>query len=337
MNAAIVLLGCGHAHLAALKRWRGRPPVVVTRAARETYSGLVPAILRGEREEASMRLDRAVAAAGGRLIVGACVAIDLGAKLLRLADGRRVTFELLSLDLGAASDAPPHTIPTRPASDLPARIAEIAPGPVAIVGGGAVGVELAFCLAARGRRPVALIAPALLPDAPETIRNRAARALGRAGVVHIAGRAVACRPDGVTTDAGACHDTVAVFWAAGLAAPTLPAEAGLACDPAGFVLVDETLSSRSHPFVFAAGDMAALGVPKSGAFAVAAGAALARSLAHASAGREPPIWRPPRHALSIVGAGRGRALAWRGRVWLAGRPAWWLKAALDERWMRRLR
>lgn len=343
MSGPVVLLGGGHAHLATLRHWRSdQRPVVVSRAAVEAYSGQVPGLLRGEPASAGMRLGRAVAGARGRLIVGDCVAIDLDRRMLRLADGRVVRFGLLSLDLGAVSAAPPGAVPVRPAASLPAEVSRIEAGPagrVLVVGGGASGTELALALALRWRadRAVALVAAgALLPHAPTAIRRRVARALRLAGVEVIAGQATVIGAGRLATDDGRDHAAAAVLWAAGLVPSGLQAAAGLACDPAGFVAVDACLRSVSHGFVFAAGDGAAL-PRKSGASAVSAGAALARNLARTASGSSPVPWQPPLHALAIIGTGHGRGLAWRGGAWLAGRPAWWLKQALDEHWLRPLR
>lgn len=341
----IVLLGAGHAHLAALRHWRSdRRPVVVSRAATEHYSGLVPAVLRGEAAQATMRLDRAAEAAGGRLIVGHCERIDTARRTLVLADGRAVPFELLSLDLGARSAAPPGAVAVRPAFGLQGAIEAIeegGEGPVAVVGAGAAGTELALALALRwaGQRAVLLIAPDVpLPRAPTPIRRRARDALSRAGVTLVAGRAGQPQAQSVPLDDGRVVEAVAVLWTAGLVAPPLAAASGLACDAAGFVLVDAALRSVSHPFVFAAGDCASLGAAKSGAVAVASGRALARGLARVAEGRAPSPWPRPRHALAIIGIGHRRGLAWRGETfWLAGAPAWWLKSALDRHWMRKLR
>jgi NADH dehydrogenase FAD-containing subunit len=45
-------------------------------------------------------------------------------------------------------------------------------------------------------------------------------------------------------------------WAAGFAAPKLAAEAGIATDPSGRIVIDSTHRSVSHPDVYAVGDSA---------------------------------------------------------------------------------
>ena len=339
VTADIVLLGCGHAHLSALRRWRApRPPIVVTRAQCEAYSGRVPAVLRGERASADLPLGRDVARVGGVLVVGECVSIHLVQRELRLADGRAVPFGLLSLDLGATSAAPPGAIPVRPAATLPSRVAALdtaPPGPIAVVGGGAAGVEVALALAQRWRRDRAifLVCPGEpLPGAPAAVRRQALAALTEAGVSLVAGRAAGVDGGNLALQDGHVLATVAVLWAAGLAASPLPEAAGLACDASGFIRVDRCLRSVSHQDVFAGGDGAASGAVKSGTYAVADGRALADNLARAACGKPAVPWPAPTRALAAIGLGHGRGLAWRGPFWCGGRPAWWLKCALDRRW-----
>jgi selenide,water dikinase len=101
--------------------------------------------------------------------------------------------------------------------------------------------------------------------------------------------------------------------------------------------VDATLRSISHGEVFAAGDCAAVDGqprPKSGVWAVRAGAPLAENLRRAATGRALRRWKPQRDALVILGTGHGRAVAWRNGKAFSGRLACWLKAWIDRRWMR---
>ncbi|HQU12279.1 MAG TPA: pyridine nucleotide-disulfide oxidoreductase, partial [Acidiphilium sp.] len=110
----------------------------------------------------------------------------------------------------------------------------------------------------------------------------------------------------------------------------------LALDPAGFVAVAPTLRSRSHDTVFAAGDIAgfgALGVPKSGLYAVRQGPVLAENLRRALAGLPLRRFRPQRAALYLLATGPDHAIGTRNGLVVSG--AWvrrW-KDRIDRRFI----
>ena len=117
----------------------------------------------------------------------------------------------------------------------------------------------------------------------------------------------------------------------------LLAASGLACDAAGCMRVDATLRSISHGFVFAAGDCAAIEGnprPKSGVWAVRAGAPLAAQSASRRTRPGAAALATAVGALAILGLGDGRALAWRNGMAVSGRPVWRWKDWIDRRWMR---
>jgi NADH dehydrogenase FAD-containing subunit len=70
-------------------------------------------------------------------------------------------------------------------------------------------------------------------------------------------------------------------------------------------------------------------------YAVRAGPVLADNLRRATEGRRPRRWRPQRAAMTVLGLGDGRAVAWRGGLSVAGLwvAAW--KDWLDARWLAR--
>ncbi|MGH8742206.1 MAG: FAD-dependent oxidoreductase, partial [Burkholderiales bacterium] len=114
---------------------------------------------------------------------------------------------------------------------------------------------------------------------------------------------------------------------------------GLACDERGFVLVQDTLQSVSHPEVFAAGDCATLRsqpVSKSGVYALRQGEALAASFRRLAQGQAPLAYRPQQHALLLLSCGRRYAIAQRGGWEAEGRWVWWWKDRIDRRWIRSL-
>src|SRR5271166_5588085 len=232
----VVLLGGGHAHLAALRRFADRRPpglrlTVISRSAHTLYSGMVAGVLRGDYapEAAFVALAPLAAAAGARLVVAEALGID--------PEGR-VHLHRARADATLGAD-----------------------GRIAVVGAGPAGVELALALAHRFPPPrrVALVGdgPEPLADAPALARRAARRALVDAGVELVSGVAAETfraglleLSDGSTLQAGA------LVWATATRGPALLRDSGLACDADGCVLVDRSLRSVSHLRVFAAGDCA---------------------------------------------------------------------------------
>jgi NADH dehydrogenase FAD-containing subunit len=115
---------------------------------------------------------------------------------------------------------------------------------------------------------------------------------------------------------------------------------GLALDERGFVRVGATLQSASHANVFAAGDIIVrddLPHPRSGVYAVRAGAVLADNLRAFVAGGALAPYVPQRKSLNLLSTGDGRAIAswgtWSAQGWLMG---WW-KDRIDRAFIERYR
>jgi selenide,water dikinase len=335
----------------ALRPISGARLTLIAREPLTPYSGMLPALLRGDCafDEADIDCAGVAAAAGARLVVAAAQAIDLAAGRVTLADGSVVAFDLLSINVGGAPAMPDDGgVAVKPIGRFLAQLAALETGlpdgaRIAVVGGGAGGTEMALALAHRlcGRARVALVGrnALLLPGAPERARRIARTALAAAGVDLLCGAsAIGCRNGELLLADGRSVPVAATLWATGVAASAFLGRAGLACDAAGCVRVAPTLQSLNQSNVFAAGDCAAIeGAPrpKSGVWAVRAGAKLAENLRRAVAGHGLQPWRPQRDALAILGLGHGRAVAWRNGVTLNGWMAWRLKTWIDRRWMAR--
>jgi selenide,water dikinase len=349
----LVLLGAGHAHVEVLRRQAMRPAAglrmtLIAREPHTPYSGMLPGLIRGEYgfDEAHIDCARLAAAAGARLIFAEAEGLELAAGRVTLRGRPGVAYDLLSLDVGGTPAMPAGVagIPVKPIGRFLARLRALeerlaAGARLAVIGGGAGGTELALALATRlrGRAAIALVAKGgVLPAAPPRARRIARAALATARVDVIEEAAVGGSSGLVLLADGRVIETAASFWATGAMAPPWLAASGLACDPQGCVRVARTLRSVSHARVFAAGDCASVeGAPrpKSGVWAVRAGAPLSANLVRAAAGRPLRPWRPQRVALAILGLGDGRGLAWRGRFTVSGRLAMRWKDRIDRRWM----
>ncbi len=351
----IVLLGAGHAHVEVLRRFARHPErgvrlTLIGREPHTPYSGMLPGLVRGDYgfDEAHIDLAPLAAASGARLILAEADGIDLTARAVRLAGRPAVPFDTLSLDVGGIPAMPEDGgIPVKPIGQFLDRLAalqaHLAPDArIAVVGAGAAGTELALALVRHFARRVqiTLIASEAEPlaEAPTRVREVARGALADAGVGLVCGvRAGALTHGRLALSDGTSLRADAALWTTGVVGPGFLAASGLACDESGCVRVDRGLRSITHPFVFAAGDCAAMAGaarPKAGVWAVRAGAPLAANLRRAARGRAPRPWRPQSHALVILGLGDGRALAWRNGLAVSGRLVWRWKDWIDRRWMR---
>jgi NADH dehydrogenase len=148
---------------------------------------------------------------------------------------------------------------------------------IAIVGGGATGVELAAELVhsvsllniyglthlTRERLKVSLVeaGPRLLPALPESLAHRVKQKLESLGVNVITGNpAVKAGSDGLTLKDDAHIDANLMVWAAGIRAPDFLASLGLAHRKNNQLLVNEYLQSTDDPSIYALGDCAACAI-----------------------------------------------------------------------------
>lgn len=357
----IVLVGGGHAHVAVLADWirHGRPAqaTLLTPHPALRYSGMVPGWIAGEYERGEGLVDLAALAerAGVELVLDRCVAIAPDRRVVATQGGHEIAFDIASVDTGGVGRArdvlgdDPCVIDIRPIEAFVARFAALArsdrsPEHIAVVGGGAGGVELAFALRNSprfaGAPEIMLVAGAegLLPTLAPAVARRVRAELDRQGIRLV--EEDVQRIDNILTVQGKPIDFADCIVAAlGSAAPEWPRASGLACDPDGFIAVDRYQRSTSHPHIHAAGDVAARtdrDVGHSGVHAVHAGPVLARNLRSAVTGQSPEeVYTPRLASLYLLSTGNGGAIASYGPFAMQGRWVGKLKRRIDRRWMER--
>lgn len=355
----VILAGGGHAHLAVLHRWAGEPGageerLLVTPQQHAIYSGMVPGWMAGIYPAEALRIDLAelAARANARLIPAEVTGLDAARQRLTLSDGTELPFDLLSLATGGGIDLAPFAassaavLPVRPVEGLIAGWEQFlaagrkAPA-VAVVGGGAGGVELALAAQARlaGAGKVTLICPLgeFLSGHHPRVRRLARAALDRRGIALRLGLATGA-PGGLVLDDGVPLAADLMILATGSRPPDWLGASGLATDAAGFALVGADLRSISHPAVFAAGDIverAGRPLPRSGVHAVKAGPVLAANLSAALHGGPLHSYQPGGRTLYLLSTADRRAILSWGGLALAGRAAWWLKDRIDRGFVRR--
>ena len=353
----LLLAGAGHAHLEILRRQILEPLevelTVVSVGPLHHYSGMVPGYLQGiyREEEIAVRVPDLTARAGGRFVEGRAVAVDPRAKQVKLEDGREVPYDLVSFAVGsntAGIDDPrisgeaQRIKPLEKAVALRDRILR-EEGPVAVVGGGAAGVEIALALAAaleKGRITILESGEEILSGYDGRFRKRAREILAGRGIeVRTGERVVAVHSGEVEMDGGSRIPSLLTVWLTGAVSWPLFRDSGLPLDERGFLLTDDALRSVADPSVFAVGDCGTLAshpeTPKAGVYAVREAPVLWKSLKAAVQGGEPPRYEPQERFLSILNTADGRALLdYKGMV-SHSRWAWWLKDRIDRRFMAR--
>ncbi len=193
----ILLAGAGHSHLGVLQRWtqRDRPMGRIGLVSAEPhawYSGMMPGLVaeRYQTRECRVPLPALCAAADVEFIQGTLVALRPDTPGVLLATGVTLRSTWLSLNLGSLPALPEQSgdgmelLSVKPFADFIRRWQqwEEAPEPVAVLGGGAAGVELALAIAAQAREVSLFSAGELLATHPPRLRRLALAHLQRAGV-----------------------------------------------------------------------------------------------------------------------------------------------------------
>ena len=367
----LLLLGGGHSHVEVIRRFGLAPPpatrIVLASPDRHTpYSGMLPGFVSGHYafDECHIDLDRLCGNANVHFHRAAAAAIDPQRKSVTLCDGTSLEYDVVSFNIGstppahAVPGALEHAIQVKPVSRFlkawdtireAARHSGRAPR-IAVIGGGAGGVELALALHYRLRCSGQAAAPAvdiftdtaaILPGHAASVVRVLTRILAeRAITVHTQARVAAVEPGCLHAAAGASFKADHFIWVTGASAPAWIATSGVSTDAAGFVLVNAHLQSVSHSDILAAGDVASIAgqrLPKSGVYAVRQGPTLAANLRQALVAGPLRAYKPQASTLALISTGDRRAVASYGRFAVEGAWVWRWKDHIDRRFMHQYR
>ena len=360
----LVLAGAGHAHLHVLKALAERPwpdveVTLVSPYSRQIYSGMLPGWMAGHYslDQCAAVLQPLLAAAGVRFVQDSVVGVDAPRRVIQTENCGEIAYDALSLDTGAqvelsslvSTDATLLSI--RPIEDFVVgwrRQLELfkqrGVASLAVVGGGAAGVELALAARYRLTRELGaskvlvklVVGGGLLPGHGPSIVARVTKTLARHRIELVKGYASGCL-SGLELRDGTSVPVDCIIAATGVKPASWLADSGVALAPDGFIAVEDGQKSVSHKEVFAAGDIASrIDVPhaKSGVYAVRAGPVLARNLNRALTGQVPQNYQPQKRSLYLLATGPKEAIMSWGRFSASGRWAWLWKDWIDRRFMR---
>lgn len=365
----MVLLGVGHTNAHILRMWQiqSLPDARLTCVSNfpvATYSGMLPGVLATQYPLERMEIDlvRLCAAAGARLVVDEVTGLDVQQRQLRFAERPPLPFDVLSIGIGSvpqrngieiADDAvlaikPMQTFIARLADRLREVAAKFAGRPlrVAVIGGGAGGVEIAFCLP---RRVAAVLGDVTLQlsliNADEDLiggvtrrtQQRVEDEFRRRGVSLVLGRRVARVADGnITLNDGQQIPADVVLLATGAVAPALLRQLNLPTDDRGFIATRADLRTTADAPIFAVGDSGTLAdspSPKAGVYAVRQGPVLWKNISHLLNGQPLEPYVPQRGFLKLLNTGDGRAIAEYKGLSFHGAWCWKLKDRIDGGFM----
>lgn len=357
----LVLLGGGHSHLAVLMYLAKNPLpgldiTLVSKDIETPYSGALPAYITGAYGQDDLYIDlRPLAVmAGARIIQAQVDHLDLMAKQVHCPGRPPVCFDYISINIGSRPDtsripgAQQYALAVKPIDAFLRQwqqirdaallcLSESRPYALAIVGGGPASVEMACAFrqsilakreADRNTLQICIVtsADAILSGHSKKAQTLAAASLDEQGIIVRSGCEVTAIAQTQIHLQGAGGQEVLQTDCCVIATGASPAkwlaDTGLAMDEQGFLQVTRTLQSASHPWVFAAGDIASIighPRPKSGVYAVRQGLPLAKNLRRFALGKRLLAYRPQKQALALLSMGDGSAIASRGRFALQGR------------------
>jgi selenide,water dikinase len=369
----LVLVGGGHSHLSVLKYFAMHPLpglrlTLITRDLHTPYSGMLPGYIAGHYryDEAHIDLRPLAQFAQARIYHAEVTDIDLENKQIFCSGRPPVHYDITSINIGSRPGtlhipgADEYTLPVKPIDRFLTQWQQLSESVIstvdkdfhlAIVGGGAGGVEMALATQFRLHHLLAqknqlndflkvdlyCDSDHILPTHNRQVRKRFERFFKQRNItIHSKHRIEEVQHDHLLTGAGERYQADAVLWVTDASAPAWLAEAGLAVDDKGFIAVNDYLQSTSHENIFAAGDIAAvINHPreKSGVFAVRQGPPLARNLERAIQNQSLKKFTPQKNFLGLISTGDKYAIASRGNWSLEGAWLWKIKDWIDRRFM----
>jgi pyridine nucleotide-disulfide oxidoreductase family protein len=371
----LVLIGGGHSHAIALRLLGlnlGLDPlsqvkiILITDVLEAPYSGMLPAHIAGfySHRSCHINLSNLAKFANADLILDRAVGLDLKNQVVTCQNHAPIRFDWLSIDIGSTPAAnliegAEFTMPVKPVPQFleywqnfleslkTSDLHSVQKIKISIVGGGTGGVELALNMQARTGCEIHLCHRqlSLMSGYPTNIGKYFSRLLEKRGInlhlnqtVNKVTKNLSTSKQVIHCESGLTIPCDRIFWVTNATAPKWIKYSGLQTDSQGFIEVDRTLRSLSHPHIFATGDIATIKNcprPKAGVFAVRQGKPLYENLKRTINGKPLLAFYPQKHYLSLVGTGNGRAIAVRGNIYIGASKFLWLwKDCIDRKFMR---
>jgi selenide,water dikinase len=368
----VVLVGGGHSHVGVLRQFamKPEPGVRLTLICRDThtpYSGMLPGYIAGHYDYDQVHIDlrRLAEFAGARFYPAEAIGIDRQHQRVLCRERPPVPYDRLSINIGSTPrvglvpGATEHAVPVKPIHQFNDRWQQLLQRvsqqhghtQIAVVGGGAGGVELSLAMHYRlrherqcaGRDPAGLhvalftAGRSILPTHNTSVRQRFERILEQRNIkVHTQARVDRVASEQLHTADGQLFAADEIIWVTQAGGAPWLHDTGLKLGENGFLLVDDQLRCLNDHLIFAAGDVATIqNQPreKAGVFAVRMGPPLAKNLRRSVQGKALKTYRAQKRWLALISTGDRYAVASRGHLGFAGAWVWRWKDWIDRRFM----
>jgi NADH dehydrogenase FAD-containing subunit len=364
MGKDLVLIGGGHAHMVTLANLRhfvrrGHRVTVIGPSEHHYYSGMGPGMLGQAYTPKQIRFDTRIGVEknGGRFVNAYVSHIDPDRRIVYTASGDTFHYDVLSCNTGSqipdymieGSRDGVHTV--KPIEGLIkaqqklVRLAATQPQvKIAIVGGGAAGVEVAgnawSLLSKYSRRDFEVILFSqgkLLHRFPDKVRKavldifrkRGIKVLEHHRVERISNHHIILKP-------GKQYRADLIFLAVGVKPSPIFRASRLPTGPLGGLAVNAYLQCPAYPQIFGGGDCVYFKddpLNKVGVYAVRQNPVLYHNLMASLTGQPLIPFTPGGAYLLIFNLGKGVGVFYKQGIMLKGRPAFWIKDLIDRRFM----
>jgi len=343
----VVFVGGGHAHLHCIRHARkllSSNVILISPDRYQYYSGMFSSYTEGiySEEEIKIDLQDLCNRTNVTFLMGKVHKVDSNTKEILLSNGKRLSYDILSFDIGSIIPTLPNSLSIKPNYLFPSSIHKLRSTKLpVIIGGGASGVELALSLAVWRKNngypnSVTIISKSKLlanmnPKARQKLRHYL-----KDLVVMEDEEVEKVGNTTITTNAGRTIPYTSLLAVTGNSAPPIFEESSLPTKD-GFLHVRETLQCVDNPHILGAGDcihFSMNGLPKNGVFAVKQGPILLQNITRLLNNKPLIAYRPQKRYLSILSVGNRQALLVYHSLVLKGRIPWLLKHYIDQSFMK---
>ncbi|MBK6605985.1 MAG: selenide, water dikinase SelD [Leptospiraceae bacterium] len=369
----IVFVGGGQSHAPVLKMLGMRPTAninitLISANSVVPYSGMLPGYIAGSytKEQCLLDLRHISNFAGANFIQANVTGLDLQKQLVLLENRPPIPYDILSLNVGIVPDLDSivgreHITPVKPAiaffEKWESILHKIEKGDygkcfrIGILGAGAGGIELAFTMQKRLMDIIPNVEVHVFQREKEILHSlndktklKVIRLLKEKKIqLHTQEEIsnIVSIDTGLSCKSVRGNEFQLDFVVGAVKAKSLSwiEECDLQKDENGFILVNDSLQSFSHPNVFAVGDIANMKNhprPKAGVFAVRQSVPLYENLIRFIEDKPLVKFKPQEKFLTLLNIGDGRAIASRGNYSLgASNWIWKWKDKIDTEFMQK--